>query len=121
MGRLASPATSYQNADIAANGGDESITNNQELGVDEGDIVKAAEDHFIVLRRGRLFAVKHTDGATTTLVAVSQIDASPAGFQGGTWYDEILVRGDRVILIGYSYQLSAAEIGLFRLSPYGQL
>lgn len=117
----ASQAPSEQNAGVAPNGGDESITNNQELGVDEGDIVKAAGDYFVVLRRGRLFVVKHTDGATSTLVPVSRIDASPAGFKDGTWYDEILVRGDRVILIGYTYRLSATEIGLFRLSVDGQL
>lgn len=116
----ASPA-SEQNAGVATNPGDESITNNQELGVDEGDIVKAAGDYFIVLRRGRLFSVKHTDGAASTLVAVSQIDASPPGFKDGTWYDEILVHGDRVILIGYTYRLSATEIGLFRLSAAGEL
>lgn len=115
-----SPATDRVAAESAP-AGEESITNNQELGVDEGDIVKAAGDYFVVLRRGRLFAVRHTGENGPTLTAVSRIDASPPGFTRGTWYDEILVRGDRVILVGYSYEVSATELGLFRLSAEGQL
>src|SRR5690242_3341878 len=36
---------------------DESITNTQHAGVDEGGIVKLHGDHLVVLRRGRLFTV----------------------------------------------------------------
>jgi hypothetical protein len=96
---------------------DTEITNNQEAGVDEGDIVKATATHLVVLRRGRLFSVQHA-GA---LRAVSQIDASPPGFGGAAWYDELLVRGDQVVVIGYSYAVSATELGLFCISPEGVL
>ena len=37
----------------------ESITNVQTAGVDEGGIVKRAGDHLVILRRGRLFPVRH--------------------------------------------------------------
>ena len=36
---------------------DESVTNTQHAGVDEGGIVKVHGDHLVVLRRGRLFTV----------------------------------------------------------------
>ncbi|NTX02611.1 beta-propeller domain-containing protein [Myxococcus sp. CA040A] len=98
--------------------GEPSITNNQEAGVDEGDIVKAVGDWFVVLRRGRLFTVRQTEGA---LEAVSQVDAHAPGFTFGTWYDEMLVYGRRVIVVGYSSTLSATEIGLFRLDDAGVL
>src|ERR1051325_3375164 len=39
-----------------------SITNNQEAGVDEGDIVKKRGDILVVLRRGRLFTVSLAHG-----------------------------------------------------------
>ncbi len=111
-------ATAEANAGQAP---DESITNNQEQGVDEGGIVKAAGDYFIVLRRGRLFSVRHTDAGKAVLQAVSHVDAQPPGFTQGTWYDEILVSGDRVVLVGYSYRVHATELGLFRLGADGQL
>src|SRR5204863_996088 len=36
---------------------EESVTNTQEAGVDEGGIVKLHGDHLVVLRRGRLFTI----------------------------------------------------------------
>jgi hypothetical protein len=39
----------------------ESITNNQNAAVDEGDIVKLHGDHLVVLRRGRLFTISLKD------------------------------------------------------------
>ncbi|NTX50462.1 beta-propeller domain-containing protein [Myxococcus sp. CA039A] len=95
-----------------------SITNNQEAGVDEGDIVKAVGDWFVVLRRGRLFTVRQTEGA---LEPVSQVDAHAPGFSRGTWYDEMLVYGRRIIVIGYSYAEYSTEIGLFRMDDAGVL
>ena len=114
-------ASTADRAAAEAPASDESITNNQELGVDEGDIVKAAGDYLVVLRRGRLFTVRLAEEGSPALTPVSRLDASPPGFTNGTWYDEILVRGDRVVLVGYSYRVSATELGLFRLSPDGQL
>ncbi|MCB9646977.1 MAG: beta-propeller domain-containing protein [Deltaproteobacteria bacterium] len=110
-------------ARLAASAGpaDESITNNQVQGVDEGDIVKAVGDYFVILRRGRLFSVRQRDAGEDTLAAISVIDAQPPGFTQGTWYDEILVHEDRIVMIGYSYQISATEIGEFRIDASGQL
>jgi hypothetical protein len=97
---------------------DGSITNNQESGVDEGDIVKAVEDWFVILRRGRLFSVRQVEGA---LEPVDQVDAYAPGFTRGTWYDEMLVYGRRIVVVGYSYDVSATEVGLFRLGEDGRI
>jgi hypothetical protein len=98
----------------------ESITNNQEEGVDEGGIVKAVEDYFVILRRGRLFTVRQGQGGEA-LVPVHQVDAYAPGFTEGTWYDEMLVHGRRVVVIGYSYEVGATEVVLFRLEEDGRL
>lgn len=99
---------------------DESITNNQEEGVDEGGIVKAVGDYFVILRRGRLFTVRQGEGAEA-LVPVHQVDAYAPGFTQGSWYDEMLVHGRRVVVIGYSYRVEATEVVLFRLEEDGRL
>ena len=97
----------------------ESITNNQVQGVDEGDIVKRAGDHLIVLRRGRLFTVRI---GGDRLRAVSAADAFGPGIDpSGTWYDEMLVSEDTVAVIGYSYARGGTEVGLFDLDARGGL
>jgi len=96
-----------------------SITNNQEAGVDEGDIVKMRGDTLVILRRGRLFTV---DTAGGRLRLVDRIDAYPPGADAsGDWYDEMLVSGNRVIVIGYSYARGGTEINRFRLDAAGRL
>lgn len=98
---------------------DESVTNTQHAGVDEGGIVKVHGDHLVVLRRGRLFTVMIGDGA---LNPVSAVDAfGPEINPGSTWYDEMLVSGDTVVVIGYSYERGGTEVGLFNLNDAGQL
>jgi hypothetical protein len=99
---------------------DESITNNQEEGVDEGGIVKAVGDYFVILRRGRLFTVRQGTGAQA-LTPVHQVDAYAPGFTQGTWYDEMLAYGQRIVVIGYSYEVGATEVVLFRLGEDGRL
>ena len=37
------------------------------------------------------------------------------------WYDEMLVHGDTIVVVGYSYQASATEIGLFTVDATGRL
>lgn len=99
--------------------GNESITNNQTQGVDEGDIVKRSGDFLIILRRGRLFTLRIGGDA---LQPVSRVDAyAPGADPGGTWYDEMLVNGNTVVVIGYSYRRSATELGLFALAADGTL
>lgn len=96
----------------------ESITNNQEAGVDEGGIVKAAGEYLIVLRRGRLFTVRVGD---QDLRPVSMVDVEPPGSSQGSWYDEMLVSDDRVVVVGYSYRVSATELRIFGIDPAGGL
>jgi len=46
----------------------------------------------------------------------------PPGVSGrGDWYDEMLLHGDRVVVVGYSYARGGTEINRFRLSPDGRL
>ena len=106
-------------APAAAARGAESITNTQHAGVDEGDIVKLHGDHLVILRRGRLFTVGVGDG---DLRAVSMADAFGPGIDpSSTWYDELLVWGDKVVVVGYSYERGGTEIGVFRIDGRGHL
>ena len=100
---------------------EDTITNVQEAGVDEGDIVKTYEDYFVILRRGRLFTVKNYNDGGNTLQKIDQIDAYPNGYTGGTWYDEMLIKDDLIMIIGYSYSMEATEVGLFGISDRGEL
>ncbi len=106
-------------ASKAAASADESITNVQHAGVDEGGIIKVHGNHLVILRRGRLFTVAIGD---RTLAPVSAIDAfGPDVDPNGTWYDEMLVSKDTVVVIGYSYQRGGTEVGLFNIDASGRL
>ncbi|HKR23883.1 MAG TPA: beta-propeller domain-containing protein, partial [Allosphingosinicella sp.] len=95
------------------------ITNRQEADVDEGGIVKVRGDILVILRRGRLFTVSLAGGG---MRPVDSINAFPPGVSGrGDWYDEMLISGDRVIVVGYSYQRGGTEINRFRLDASGRL
>src|SRR5262249_50902938 len=107
------------NAEAKAKGDEESVTNTQHAGVDEGGIVKLHGDHLVVLRRGRLFTIAVGAGA---LNPVSAVDAfGPDIDPGNTWYDEMLISGDKVVVIGYSYERGGTEIGLFDIDRAGNL
>lgn len=95
-----------------------SITNTQVAGIDEGGVVKVSGDHLVILRRGRLFSVSAAGGG---LEPVDAVDAFPPGAEPGrSWYDEMLVVGDLVTVIGYSYSRGGTEINRFRLSRDGR-
>jgi len=97
----------------------ESITNVQHAGVDEGGIVKLHGNHLVVLRRGRLFTIAIGGGALTP---ISGVDAfGPDIDPSGTWYDEMLVSADTIAVIGYSYERGGTEVGLFGIDPAGKL
>src|SRR5690606_17089889 len=97
----------------------ESITNTQHAGVDEGGIVKLHGEHLVILRRGRLFTVKVGDNS---LKPVAAIDAFAPGINpSNDWYDEMLVSRDTVIVIGYSYGRGGTEINLFDINNAGSL
>jgi hypothetical protein len=96
----------------------EAITNTQEANVDEGGIVKNRGEMLVVLRRGRLFSVSTAGGK---LAALDHIDASAPGVDpGGDWYDEMLLVGDQVVVIGYSYSRGGTEVNRFRLDAAGR-
>ncbi len=112
-------ATSIAKSGEGYSAKDESITNTQHAGVDEGGIVKLHGDHLVVLRRGRLFTVAIGDGA---LKPISAVDAfGPDIDPRSTWYDEMLVSDDTVAVIGYSYERGGTEVGLFNINPAGNL
>lgn len=95
------------------------ITNTQEAEVDEGGIVKKRGDLLVILRRGRLFTVSTAGGS---MRPIDHVNAFPPGVSGGgDWYDEMLISGDRVIVIGYSYARGGTEVNRFRLSRDGRL
>jgi hypothetical protein len=97
----------------------DSITNVQHAGVDEGGIVKRHGDYLVILRRGRLFTVKVGDN---DLAPVSVADAFGSGIDPrGAWYDEMLISGGTIAVIGYSYARGGTEIGLFEISSSGRL
>ena len=119
--QMAAPASAAKSAAgaLAASGEAESITNVQHAGVDEGGIVKVHGDHLVILRRGRLFTVAIND---RQLKPVSHADAFGAGIEpGGAWYDEMLMWGNTIAVIGYSYARGGTEIGLFEISRAGRL
>ena len=121
---VASPAPMAANeavgqADAMKTASSDRITNTQEADVDEGGIVKKRGDLLVILRRGRLFTVSIAGGQ---MHPIDHINAFPPGITGGgDWYDEMLISGDRVIVIGYSYARGGTEVNRFRLSPTGQL
>ena len=97
----------------------ESVTNVQTAGVDEGGIVKVHGKHLVMLRRGKLFTVQVGGNA---LQPVSSLDAyAPGSDPSGSWYDEMLIDGDTLVVIGYSYSRGGTEIGLFDIDANGKL
>ncbi len=106
-------------ADVLSRAEGESVTNVQHAGVDEGGIVKVHGDYLVMLRRGRLFTVAIGDGSLRPVSAVDAFgpDVDPAS----AWYDELLVSGDAVAVIGYSYARGGTEVGLFRIGADGSL
>ncbi len=115
----ASPAAESTKAKNESKDEAESVTNTQHAGVDEGGIVKVHGNNLVVLRRGRLFTV--AIGADA-LKPISIADAfGPDINPNDTWYDEMLVSEDTVVVIGYSYDRGGTEIGLFKINDKGQL
>jgi hypothetical protein len=97
----------------------ETITNNQHAGVDEGGIVKLHGDHLVILRRGRLFTVRIGDNSLRPVDAINAY--APCVDPKSDWYDEMLVSGDTVVVIGYSYGRGGTEINLFDIDAAGTL
>ena len=97
----------------------DAITNVQTQGVDEGGIVKKLGDYLIVLRRGRIFSI---EAGKNALRPVSSINAYGPGISPqGAWYDEMLISGRTIVVIGYSYARGGTEVGLFQIDAAGKL
>ncbi|KFN43951.1 hypothetical protein N789_08355 [Arenimonas oryziterrae DSM 21050 = YC6267] len=100
-------------------GESDNITNVQTAGVDEGGIVKKLGEFLIVLRRGHLFSLHATD---SDLRAVSTINAyGPDISPDDSWYDEMLVSGRTIVVVGYSYDRGGTELGIFDIDDAGVL
>lgn len=113
----AAPAAAVAKEAVASK--DEAVTNVQHAGVDEGGIVKLHGDHLVILRRGRLFTVRIGE---PNLRPVAAIDAFGSDVDpGGAWYDEMLISGNTIVVIGYSYARGGTEIGVFDMTSDGQL
>ena len=113
----AAPATAAKA--VAAESAAESVTNVQTAGVDEGGIVKVHGKHLVILRRGRLFTVA-VNGSE--LKPVAALDAfAPEADPRGAWYDEMLINGNTIVVIGYSYARGGTEVGLFDIDAEGRL
>ncbi|MBI1187671.1 MAG: hypothetical protein GC206_10155 [Alphaproteobacteria bacterium] len=95
------------------------ITNTQKVGVDEGDIVKQIGQYLIVLQDGRLFVADTRPGGAPGLAFVDRANVYRAPVY--TWYDEMLVFGNRIVVTAYSYQHGATEFSVFSLSDAGKL
>src|SRR5947209_6339848 len=116
---LTAPAAPASTDKAASFANEDSVTNTQVAGVDEGGIVKVHGNHLVMLRRGRLFTVAIGDGA---LEPVSAVDAyAPDVDPRATWYDEMLISGDTIAVIGYSYSRGGTEVNLFRIDDAGNL
>jgi hypothetical protein len=100
--------------------GNPSITNVQEQGVDEGDIVKQIGQFLLVLQDGRLFSVDTRPANGAGLALVDRADVYRNSSED-TWYDEMLVSGSRILVTGYSYAESASELNVFRIDARGRL
>lgn len=87
-----------------------SITNNQTAGVDEGDIVKQIGPFLLVLQDGRIFSVDTRSG----LKLADRIDVY-RNAKSDSWYDEMLVEGDRALVTSYSYEEEATELSVFAI------
>ncbi|MBX3191011.1 MAG: beta-propeller domain-containing protein [Labilithrix sp.] len=117
-------AASFESAGASPSASENAeITNNQEAGVDEGGIVKNVGSSLVVLRKGRLFVADVGEGRAPSLTDSMRV-ARTEGLNQGVWYDEMLVNGDLVYVIGYRYSsgqqgdqgvTGATEIDSFKL------
>lgn len=94
------------------------IPSAQQTGGDPRETVGVAADHVVVLRRGRLFTVR---AGRDTLQALYSVDAAGFPVRLYTQYDELLVIGEHVVVIGSSMQRNGTELGVFHVAPDGRL
>jgi hypothetical protein len=115
----AAPFTAGKEPSAPAKAEEESVTNTQHAADEEGGIFKLHGNHLVVLRRGRLFTVAIGAGALNPISSVNAF--GPEIDPSGTWYDEMLVSDNTVVVIGYSYERGGTEVGLFDINSDGRL
>jgi hypothetical protein len=98
-------------AENAAAADGESITNTQVRGVDEGGIVKKVGPFILTLMDGRIFSVDTRAGGLRLADRQNVYRLA----RDATWYDEMLIDGDRAIVTAYSYERQATELSVFRI------
>lgn len=118
---VAFSAAPVEEVRISGAASDESITNNQELAVDEGDIVKRHGNHLVLLRRGRLFTFDMGAGPGAPLRAVDRADVFPFTYSHDAWYDELLIHDDTLIVTGYNFSIGLTELALFHIDQWGRI
>lgn len=95
-----------------------SITNNQMRGVEEGDIIKQIDHYLLTLQDGRIFVTDIGTGRGQRLRLTDRANVyryTNEESRYDSWYDEMLVSGDRILVTGYSYATGATEFATFRL------
>jgi hypothetical protein len=107
--------------DAAGQPANPEITNNQTIGVDEGGIVKQIGRFLVVLQDGRLFSADVGAGEGAPLRLADRIDVYRDRASAASWYDEMLVFGDRILVTAYNYSEGASEITVIRMDPEGRL
>ncbi|MEU7865513.1 beta-propeller domain-containing protein [Dactylosporangium sp. NPDC049140] len=87
----------------AAKGADDqafSGTNNHEAGVDEPDVVKTDGKRIVTLARGRLVVV---DAASRKVTGTLAMDGASNGGKMAVGADQLLLAGDRALVLGFDY------------------
>jgi hypothetical protein len=107
--------------DVAEPPANPEITNNQTIGVDEGGIVKQIGHFLVVLQDGRLFSADLGAGPGAPLRLADRIDVYRNQANAASWYDEMLVSGDRILVTAYNYREGASEITVIRMDSQGRL
>jgi hypothetical protein len=97
-----------------------SITNVQTQGVDEGGIVKMVGRFLVILQDGRLFVTDTRPNGQPGLQLTGRTNVYRRS-NAGTWYDELLISGNRILVTGYSYQEAASEVTVFTIDDTGAL
>ncbi|MEM6557328.1 MAG: beta-propeller domain-containing protein, partial [Pseudomonadota bacterium] len=119
----ASDEVMYESVVVTASKADDanpSITNTQEAGVDEGDIVKQIGQYLIVMQDGRLFSIDLLPDGEPGLRHVDRENVYRTT-EEDTWYDEMLVFGRQMIVIGYSYDAEASVFAVLELEETGEI
>lgn len=74
----------------------------------------------LLLQRNRLFSLDLGDAANPRLELLASVSAHPPGGPETLRYEELLVRGEQVILVGYDFEAQALTLTLFRCDAAGQ-